>query len=198
MLNLVIATNNSHKLQEYREIFKGYNINIIPMNQIVSNLEIDENGKTFKQNALIKAKSLQKCTNLPILADDSGIIIEFLGKNFPGIYSHRFSQKMGGQEITNKYLINRAKKEENKKAHFVCTLCLLNLSSKPLYFVGKAYGKISKDLKGIHGFGYDPIFILNKLNKTFAELEENEKNSFSHRANACKKLLIYLKENNFI
>lgn len=194
---IVLASNNDHKLQEFRSFFKKYNVEIIPMKEIVKNIDVEESGTTFQENAAIKAYSLRKYTNLPILSDDSGITINFLGNNLPGIYSHRMALENGGQEQFNDFLIQKAKNEADCSAYFTCCLCLL-LNDKAYYCFGKAHGYIIKEKRGNNGFGYDPIFYSLEAKKTFAQLSENEKNEVSHRAKALQNLIILLKEIKFI
>lgn len=198
-MNIYLASNNKHKLKEYQDIFNNYNIKIDPINKIINeNIDIKETGKSFKQNSFLKVECYKKYTKEIILADDSGIIINFLGKDFPGIYTHRFSNLLNGQKNTNEYLSNRAKNEKDLTAFFNCTICLLNLTKEPLYFEGITKGSISTQIKGENGFGYDPIFICDEFKKTYAELKDFEKNKVSHRYKACIKLINFLKENNFI
>ena len=160
-------------------------------------IDVEETGKTYQENALIKALELSKQVTMPIIADDSGIEIEALN-NEPGIYSSRFSQKMGGYEKAMNYIISQTKEKNNNKAKFVCDIVLVNVENKPLTFEGVVNGHIADHFEGENGFGYDPIFIEDTLNVTFANLSKEEKNQYSHRALALKKLLTYLKINGFI
>lgn len=194
---IVLASNNAHKLQEFQSFFKQFNIKIIPMNDIVKDIDIKEDGNTFKENSAIKAFSLQKHTNLPILSDDSGIIINFLGNNLPGIYSHRMALENGGQDNFNNILIEKASHNSDNSAHFECCLCFI-LNNKDYYCYGRADGYIITEKLGNNGFGYDPIFYSIEAGKTFAQLSEEEKNKVSHRAKALQNLVILLKELNFI
>ena len=167
------------------------------MNDIVEDIDIKEDGNTFKENSTIKAFSLQKHTNLPILSDDSGIIINFLGNNLPGIYSHRMALENGGQDNFNNILIEKASHNSDNSAHFECCLCFI-LNNKDYYCYGRADGYIITEKLGNNGFGYDPIFYSKEAGKTFAQLSEEEKNKVSHRAKALQNLVILLKELNFI
>jgi len=194
-LKILLASNNKNKLIEYKELFSGYNITFLTPKDLNIVEDIEETGKNYKQNALIKAKFYKKMTNLIILSDDSGIEINSIGFRKPGIYSHRYAIKLGGQENANQYLIHNC---YNSRAHFTCCICLLNVTNKPLYFIGKVKGIISTTLEGQNGFGYDPIFIVKKINKTMSSLTNIEKNSISHRGNASRKVIEYLLKNNLI
>ena len=150
--------------------------------------------KTYKENSLIKARTIAEKTTLPVLADDSGLEIKFLGKHCPGIFTKRFSEQHGGQAKTNEFLSKKACKTSIflNKAVFTCCLTLLNFDKKPTHFVGKMRGKISTKIEGINGFGYDPIFIPNGYKTSVASLSQKEKNMISHRYHALMKLVKFL------
>ena len=195
-MDLVIATNNEHKLNEYRALLKGYDIKIYSPNDLNLKFNPIENGKTYQANSLIKARALQKLTRLAILADDSGFEIDALD-GFPGLYSNRFAKKFKNQKEANLSLIEKTK-GLNKKARFICALTLINVEEEPLFFVGVANGQILDRLYGEEGFGYDPIFYSNDASKPFGELSMEEKNRCSHRYKAIKEVIKYLLENNLI
>lgn len=193
---ILLATNNKHKLQEVREILSPHGIIVYG----ISDLNLDyqepiEDGKTYKDNALIKANSLKELTDMPIIADDSGLEIEALD-NMPGMYSARFAKEKGGYDNAFRYIFDKTK--ENNKARFICDIIMVNMENKPLLFEGICEGKIAKEVKGDHGFGYDPIFIPDGYDNCFAELPKEVKNNISHRGRALKKLLTYLRINGFI
>jgi Xanthosine triphosphate pyrophosphatase len=194
MFEFLVATNNEHKVNEYRDIFSDYNVKICSLKDLGITFDPVENGKTYYENALIKAKAFAKFTKLPIIADDSGIEIPALGNHYPGIYSHRYMEENGGQMQTNEMLV---KKYLGSKALFHCSIVLYNLLPTPLEFVGEVNGTIAK-IVNKDDFGYDPIFKVDSLNKTYAELTKKEKDKISHRYLASIKLLNYLKENKFI
>ncbi len=156
--------------------------------------DIDENADTYVGNALIKAQSIQKLTTMPIIADDSGMEIEALD-NQPGLHSARFADQHGGHANAIQAILQELKKKDNRKARFVCDIILVNEDEKPLLFEGIVDGHIAEEPFGKGGFGYDPIFVADELNKTYAEMTEEEKNKVSHRGKALKKLLTYLKIN---
>ncbi len=191
----ILATTNEHKVKEFQEIFKPYNIIVKSLKDENITVEVEETGETFKENALIKAQAISKLTNKIIISDDSGIIIEKMGNNMPGVYSHRFQNSHGGVKETNEFIIKNYAKS---LAFYTCSICVLNLKEEPLSFEGYMYGTINDEIKGTNGFGYDPIFIPKGYNKTLGELDESIKNSISHRDNAINLFLNYLKENNLI
>tara|TARA_Y100000816_G_scaffold204459_1_gene150754 strand:+ start:1925 stop:2533 length:609 start_codon:yes stop_codon:yes gene_type:complete len=192
---LLIGTNNKGKLRE----IKG----LIPKNiQIFSTLDFKlkspkENGKTFKQNSIIKSKYFSKKTNLICLADDSGLEIDILDKK-PGIYSARWAGKDKNFKIAiNKVfrkLSNKDKnwRKKNIKARFICALSISYLNKNLVNVIGKVEGKISEKAKGKNGFGYDPIFIPNNHKKTFGQMSFSKKYRIDHRSKAFEKIKKFL------
>lgn len=189
---IVLATNNPHKLQEYREI-------LAPMGYVIygtKDLNIDcdppEIGNTYEENAYIKAKALRSLVPYPVISDDSGLEIEALD-NFPNIHSARFASQFKNYKEAMEEILKRMKDKEKRNAAFHCTICLLeNKDSKPLFFTGICPGKILDRIEGEHGFGYDPIFFSNEANMPFGLAKEEIKNKYSHRKKALEKLALYL------
>lgn len=193
-LEIVIATNNPNKVEEYRQMFASIsNIKLFSLKDENIHIEIEENGKTFKENSLIKAEAISKFTNKFILADDSGLEIEALD-NFPGIYSARF---MEGRPYKEKWaaIFEMLKNKENKNAQFHCAITFITPSKDKYVFEGIEKGYITEKIEGENGFGYDPIFFSNSLNKTFGNATEEEKNAVSHRGKAFSQLLEFIKNN---
>ena len=194
---IVVATNNQHKLKEIRQILSPFHITVYGMKDLNIDIgEVEENGSTYFENALIKAKALQKHTKFPVLADDTGLEIKSMN-NEPGLYTARFAENLGGHTNAFKEIFKRIEGKD-RSATFVCDIVVLNVEEKPLRFEARIPGKISESLNGNNGFGYDPIFINDELNKTYAEMSEEEKNRVSHRGKALKKFITYLKINNLI
>ena len=192
---LIIGTNNKGKIKEIRDLLPN---NIKTLSTLNLNLKSPrENGKTFEQNSLIKSKYFSKKTNLICLADDSGIEIDILNKK-PGIFSARW----GGKNSNFSKAIKRVYRELDKKdknwknkkikARFICALSLSYLNKKIACVIGKVEGSISHHPKGKNGFGYDPIFIPYKSNKTFGEMKPSKKYKLDHRYNAFKKIRKFL------
>ena len=193
-LEIVIATNNPNKVEEYRQMFASIsNIKLFSLKDENIHIEIEENGKTFKENSLIKAESISKLTDKFVLADDSGLEIEALD-NFPGIYSARF---MEGRPYKEKWaaIFEMLKNKENKNAQFHCAITFITPSKDKYVFEGIEKGYITDKIEGEDGFGYDPIFFSNSLNKTFGNATEEEKNAVSHRGKAFSQLLEFIKNN---
>tara|TARA_B100000902_G_C27207883_1_gene862663 strand:- start:554 stop:1156 length:603 start_codon:yes stop_codon:yes gene_type:complete len=192
---LLIGTNNKGKLKEIRTLLPKY-IKTLSTSKYKLKSPI-ENGKTFEQNSLIKSKYFSKKTNLICLADDSGLEIDLLNKK-PGIHSARW----GGKNSNFKKAIKRIYKElgyadkdwQKKKvrARFICALSISHLNKKIACVIGKVEGSISKEPKGKNGFGYDPIFILDKQKKTFGEMKSAKKYKLDHRFKAFKKIKKFL------
>ena len=193
-LEIVIATNNPNKVEEYRQMFASIsNIKLFSLKDENIHIEIEENGKTFKENSLIKAETISKFTNKFVLADDSGLEIEALD-NFPGIYSARF---MEGRPYKEKWaaIFEMLKNKENKNAQFHCAITFITPTKEKYVFEGIEEGYITENIEGENGFGYDPIFFSNSLNKTFGNATEEEKNAVSHRGKAFSQLLEFIKNN---
>ena len=192
---LLIGTNNKGKLREIKSLLPK-NIKIYSTSEFKLKSPI-ENGKTFKENSLIKSKYFSKKTGLPCLSDDSGLEIDLLDKN-PGIYSARWAGKFAnfGKAIKKVYReLNKKDKNWNKKiikARFVCALSISFLNKKIACVTGKVEGNISTEPKGQNGFGYDPIFIPLRKRKTFGEMRPSQKYNMDHRYKAFKKIRKFL------
>ena len=188
---LLVATNNAHKLKEIRKILSPFHITVYGMKDLNIDIgDVEENGKTYYENALIKANALKEVSKMPIIADDSGLEIEAMG-NIPGIYSSRYAESFGGYKQTFEHIFKELK-GKSRKARFVCNIVLVNVEDKPLRFEGIVPGRIAEEVTDDSPFGYDPIFIEDSLNKTYAAMDEDEKNKVSHRGVALTKLLTYL------
>lgn len=194
---ILVATNNAHKLKEIRQILSPHKITVYGMKDLNIDIgEVDENGSTYFENALIKAKALQKVTKMPIIADDTGLEIKSMD-NRPGLYTARYAESLGGHAEAFKDIFKNIEGKD-RYAEFVCDIVLLNVEDKPLRFEARIPGEIAHSVDGEGGFGYDPIFICKELGKTYASMSQEEKNRVSHRGKALNKLLTYLKINNYI
>lgn len=188
MIELVFATNNKNKLQEVRAILAG-RINIQSLFDINCLEDIPETGATFRENASQKSRYIVDHYHKSCFADDSGLEIEALN-NEPGVYSARYSGSRDMEQNMDLVLKNLAGKS-NRKASFVTVISLL-LDGKEYFFEGRVDGEIISDRRGNKGFGYDPIFIPEGFDRTFAEMTVEQKNAISHRAIAVKKLIDFL------
>ena len=192
---IVIATMNNHKVSEIKALIGDcYDVMTQDAFSIPS---VPETGKSFEENALIKANVVAKKTNLLTLADDSGLEVDLLGGN-PGIYSARYAGPNSSDDENNKKLIKELEKYRGQRiaARFHSVIALVDPSiNDPKIFHGTWEGRVTFDQKGSHGFGYDPIFYIDELGCTAAELSQRDKNIHSHRAKAMKKFCNYLTKN---
>jgi len=187
MLNkvkIVLASNNKDKLKEIREMLPDFEIVACRDAGFVG--DVEENGNSFFENALIKAKTVSNALNLPALADDSGICVEALG-GAPGIYSARYAGD-GIDEHNNELLLENLNGKENRKAKYVCCMVYYKPDGSVESGVGEMYGEILTSPQGSNGFGYDPLFFSYDLNKPVGLASEREKNSVSHRFRALEKI----------
>ncbi len=190
MTKLVFATSNPHKLQEIKDIAGDINIEfLLPPN----GFDPIENGTTFEENSYIKAKEAAKLSGIVALADDSGLCVEALD-GAPGIYSARYADTP--QARINK-LLNAMNQKENRRAKFVCAMTLVSPDGEIIFQTrGECHGNIAYKQAGTNGFGYDPIFLVGNGSTTMAELSEAEKNKISHRGQALRNVLEFLRDTN--
>ena len=184
---IIFATGNKNKIREIHEILGDLGWEILSMKEAGVSADIVEDGKTFEENALIKARAICKLAGEMVLADDSGLEIDYLNKE-PGIYSARYMGEDTSYHIKNKSLIDRLEgvPDEKRTARFVCAIAAVFPDGKELVVRGTVEGIIGYEEKGENGFGYDPIFYLPERGCTTAELPPEEKNSISHRGNALR------------
>jgi len=191
MIKIMLATQNKDKLKEFQALLKPDNFCLLLPPK---NLQVLETGQTFTANALLKAKAYARFFNLPVIADDSGLCVEYLNGQ-PGIHSHSFA--INGFPAARKKILKLMRHLPcfQRAAQFVCCLAYVNPQTKICrVFTGLVRGFIAIKEIGSNGFGYDPIFFCPDLNKTFAQAASVQKNQFSHRAKALKKLLSFLKQ----
>ncbi|QIY82857.1 RdgB/HAM1 family non-canonical purine NTP pyrophosphatase [Chryseobacterium sp. NEB161] len=187
-MEILVATHNLHKKEEIQQIL-GSDYVVTSLSDYNLNEEIVEDGNTFQENALIKAKYCFEKTGKPSVGDDSGLVVEALNGR-PGIYSARYAGNHNFKKNIEKVLAEM-KDEPNRRAYFITMLCFKDQDGEH-YFEGRVYGNITQEVFGEEGFGYDPIFIPDDYNMTFAEMLPEEKNKISHRSEALKKFLDYL------
>ncbi len=193
MKELILATTNQGKLKEIKAMLKDIDINVLSMKDVLDQeIDIEETGTSFKENALIKASTIAKIVNKPVLADDSGLEVDALDKQ-PGIYSSRFLGEDTSYDIKNKYIIDAIKGKE-RSARFVCAMALVIPDKEPIIIEETMEGLINDKIEGENGFGNDPIFYFPPTKMTSAMMPMEEKNKHSHRAKALKKLYSILKE----
>ena len=190
METIVLASNNSHKLKEFKEILNNYNV--LSLKDIGFYDDIEETGTTFEENSLIKAKTihdylLEKGLNYIVFADDSGLCVDSLN-GAPGVYSARYAGGHGN-DTDNRAKLLKELEGKDRSAYFVCTIVVYYPDGDYKTFEGKTYGQITEEEIGKKDFGYDCIFLSDDLKKTFGEATEEEKNSVSHRGRAIVKML---------
>ena len=188
--DFVIATSNAHKLEEIGAILKPYELKILSLKDVnLQDIEIEETGDTFEENALIKAREICKRTGMISIADDSGLTVDAIGGK-PGIYSSRFAGEKATDSDNNEKLLKMLANINMSKrsARFVSCIAVVFPSGEEFTVRGIVEGKIGFESKGNNGFGYDPLFIVNKYDKTFGELPSEIKNRISHRSRALEKM----------
>ena len=195
MTKIVFATGNQGKLREVKKILADLNVDIVSMKEEGIQIDVDENGTTFAENAQIKATAIGAHTDAIVLADDSGLVIDALNGE-PGIYSARYLGEDTSYRIKNQNLIDRLEgvPDEKRTARFECAIAAALPDGTVLHTEGTIEGIIGYEERGENGFGYDPIFYVPKLGKTTAELTDDEKNAISHRGSALEKMKVLLRE----
>jgi len=185
MDRLLIATNNQGKVREIKKILDGVYGEILSLKDAGIDVEVVEDGDSFYENARKKAVAISKLVDCDVLADDSGLCVDALG-GAPGIYSARFAGEGATDEDNNKKLIGLIKKvpQDNRQAKFVCAMVMAREGSELLHVEGEVYGEILTKPRGEGGFGYDPLFYVERYCNTFGELDADVKNKISHRARA--------------
>lgn len=194
---IVIASHNEGKIKEIGELISPLGISVVSASEMGVD-EPEETGKTFAENALLKAKNTAEKTGLPALADDSGLAVTALD-GAPGIYSARWAGKdkdfgKAFLRIKQELAAKNVKDANTTHAYFICALCFAVPKEDPQIFEGRIDGKLTFPPRGNHGFGYDPIFIPDGYDVTFAEMDSLKKHSISHRARAFEKFVKYLRE----
>lgn len=191
-MKLIIASNNAHKLIEIKAILGEVFEEIVSLKEAGIDHDTVEDGTTFMENAIKKAREIAEISGCCALADDSGICVDALD-GAPGIFSARFSGVHGDDKANNRLLLQKLEGAESRKAHYTCAIALVKPDGTTVTAEGYLHGEIGFEEKGENGFGYDPLFILPERGCTTAEISSEEKNAISHRAEALKLLLEKLK-----
>lgn len=192
MKELFIASKNNHKIKEIKDKLQPLGFHISSLQSVDDEIEIVEDKDSFKGNALKKAETLYRIINKPVLADDSGLVVDALD-GAPGIYSARFAGEHATDKENNTLLLERLQRVENRTARFVTAMVLVGLSDQPIVSYGYLEGEIAMKPFGSNGFGYDPIFVVNADKRHLSEYTMEEKNRISHRGKALDELIQYLK-----
>lgn len=188
-MDFILATNNMKKLAEMQRILSPLGINVVTAKMLGTELpEVVEDGTTFEENAMIKAKSACEIMNMPSIADDSGICVDYLG-GAPGIFSARFSGGHGNDEANNDLLLEKLDgvPVEKRTAYYACAICCVFPDGREITVRGECHGYIGFERDGNEGFGYDPLFLIN--GKSFGRYSAEEKDKISHRGNALRLLI---------
>jgi XTP/dITP diphosphohydrolase len=195
MRKVIFATSNEGKMKEIREILKDLDIELLSLKDMGLNPDIEENGRTFEENAIIKAKAVMELTNEIVLADDSGLEVDFMNKE-PGVYSARFMGEDTSYEIKNRYIIDQLKdaEEAERTARFVCVIACAIPGGEVITRRATIEGVIAKEIIGGNGFGYDPIFLVPEYGITTAQMPSELKNKISHRGKALREIKEVIKE----
>ncbi len=190
MKKLIVASNNEHKILEIKDILKEFDLEVVSLKEASIDIDVEETGITFMENAWIKAKAIHEiCKDILVLSDDSGLSVEALG-GAPGIYSARYSGEHGNSIENNKKLIRELQgiPFNDRKAKFICAMVLIVDDENIIKVQGEVEGLILEEYKECEGFGYDPLFYVPELRSTFNDVPSEVKNSISHRGNALAKL----------
>ena len=186
-MKIIAATGNAGKVTEIKKIFQKPDVEVISMKEAGINIEIEENGRTFSENALIKAREIHKLCGCAVVSDDSGLCVDALD-GAPGIYSARYAGENATDSQRIEKLLGELENEDNRAAKFVSAVAFIASDGREFVAIGEVFGKITREAAGGGGFGYDPVFYSTELLKTFGEASEEEKNSISHRARAFSNL----------
>lgn len=193
MNRIVIASNNAGKLREIRDILQPLGFTVVSQREAGISIEVEENGETFAENAALKARAVYKALHCPVIADDSGLLVDALD-GAPGVHSHRFAGEGATDADRNAKLLELLDgvPAEKRTARFECVLCYVDAAGETHFFSGTCEGRIGTAPAGKNGFGYDPLFCVG--DRTMAQMTEEEKNQVSHRANALAELARYFQE----
>lgn len=192
-----LATSNAGKLRDFQRLFAGSGVELVLADAAGVDVDVEETGKTFEENALIKARHAAGATNLPVLADDSGLAVEALD-GAPGVYSARYAGPRCDDHANNVKLIETLAGIEDRRAAFVCVLALVLPDGTEVLSYGRCEGLVIDEERGANGFGYDSVFFRPDLGFTFGEVSPEEKNAHSHRAAAVEALLADLGRRGFL
>ncbi|MDD6735041.1 MAG: XTP/dITP diphosphatase [Clostridiales bacterium] len=192
-MKIVAATTNRGKVREFQEVLGELGFEIVPMQDMGLDLEIEETGSTFEENALIKARAVSLMCACPVIADDSGLCVDALD-GAPGLYSARFAGEDATDADRNKKLIEMMQGKTNRHAEYIASLAFIFPDGREITAEGRIDGEIMTEEHGSGGFGYDPLFFCNKIQKCFGVATPEEKNAVSHRGQALQKLCEILKK----
>ena len=186
-MKLIIASNNEGKIREYKDVLEPFGFQTVSQGEENIHLEVEETGSTFEQNAALKARAIYDLSHCCVIADDSGLEVEALDGE-PGVYSARYAGEHGDDEANNDLLLSRMEGKEDRAAAFKCALALKIPGKDTIIAEGSCPGVLLTERRGTGGFGYDPLFLYEPMNKTYAEMNAEEKNQISHRSRAAEMM----------
>ncbi|MTV22858.1 XTP/dITP diphosphatase [Staphylococcus delphini] len=189
MADIVIASSNQGKINDFKVIFSEDNV--IGINEMIEDFDVEETGTTFEENARLKSEAAAKLLNATVIADDSGLEVAALNGE-PGVYSARYAGGQKSDEANIEKVLKGLKNEENRAARFVCVISMTTAAGETTTFKGTVDGEITLSQIGENGFGYDPIFLIPERQKTMAQLTAEEKSEISHRRKAIDQLKAYI------
>ncbi|EGQ1721745.1 XTP/dITP diphosphatase [Staphylococcus pseudintermedius] len=189
MADIVIASSNQGKINDFKVIFSEDNV--IGINEMIEDFDVEETGTTFEENARLKSESAAKLLNATVIADDSGLEVAALNGE-PGVYSARYAGVQKSDEANIEKVLKGLENEENRAARFVCVISMTTATGETTTFKGTVEGEITLSQIGENGFGYDPIFLIPERQKTMAQLTAEEKSEISHRRKAIDQLKAYI------
>ena len=191
MKEILISTSNDHKVEEFKEMLEPLGYQVKSLKDLPEKIKIEETGKTFEENSMIKAMTLHQALGCAVMADDSGLMVDALD-GAPGVYSARFMGEDTSYDIKNQYIIDAVKGKE-RGAQFVCVISYVEKDGTATSYKGVVRGEINDCILGDKGFGYDPIFYYPPYQTTLANVNEEMKNAVSHRGIALRQCVEYLK-----
>ncbi|GGI30573.1 XTP/dITP diphosphatase [Staphylococcus chromogenes] len=190
MSDIVIASSNKGKINDFKVIFSEYNV--IGINELIEDFDVEETGVTFEENARLKSEAAAKALNKTVIADDSGLEVDAL-EGAPGVYSARYAGEAKDDQANIEKLLQELEDKTDRSARFVCVISMTTVDGKTETFRGTVNGEITLARIGENGFGYDPIFYVPDKNKTMAQLTAEEKSEISHRRKAIDQLQAFIK-----
>ncbi|WP_281520334.1 RdgB/HAM1 family non-canonical purine NTP pyrophosphatase [Massilicoli timonensis] len=193
MKELMIATKNTHKVEEFRAMLEPFGYRVLSLLDLEEDLEVEETGTTFAENALLKARGVYEAKHIACIADDSGLAVNCMG-GAPGVYSARFMGRDTPYEEKNRYIIEQADQSDDRGCQFICAIAYVNEKGEEAVFEGIVEGEVAHQIIGEKGFGYDPIFYYPPFQTTLANVSEEQKNAFSHRARALAQFIEHLRK----
>lgn len=195
MKEIVVASTNKGKIREFKEMLEPMGYTVKSLADFPDMPEIEENGTTFEENAVIKAQSVTDRYGIEAISDDSGLSIDAFGGE-PGIHSARYLGHDTSYDYKNRVILERMEKESNRNCHYTCAIAVTRPNEEPVIFCDIVDCEIAKEPKGENGFGYDPIVYYAPLQKTMAEMTKDEKNAISHRGKAIRRFEAWMDERN--